>query len=1303
MAERRFQSKFYTALKKRLDSLKYPQPLGLDSVPLVEALLTDLLKTVEGFNQLKRQLSEATGKIRDLTDSVIPLQNELSLTLKKNNELHLHLMSTKEEFDSKTSFWRASMTKLEEENSDLNFYVKKLKDDISRHEASNVDLRTRLDTVMSKSYTSQKPVAEVSLGKNQVFELNKPLPNTNFAGFTKPDSVWANELRAADERNRKLQEEIDNVRKNKNLVDDEIKRMQNMLENRNLEITRLTAMIGVDFKPEMITTKYRESVKNANIEQLNDRIDLLNKENIKLESELGKARQGVERFCELEKENRFMVENLGELRNQNNSLLNKLAELERIGKGLSNLNEIEKIKSTNLDLQTKIQKLQSDNTFLQAECQKLESQKFSNTSENQAALEALSKLSQEREVLQSQLQEFEFLLSEAKQELTSSKDREKFLQGQVSTLKKELETIQQTYSRINKDHLSTTEESYQLRQKIAALESQKNVKQAELETTQFENERLAKLKKIVEDQLEETKNELMGLKTEFTGSNSQKQKLAVLLDAAQKEVAGLKDENSHLLKLREKDKQALIEIEERERDLSNQLSAAMHSNRVIQKEHQSISDELSSKMDEMRRASHLKSSYEQELSELRPIKQKYQQLIEESQSLKNSALTKESLHTKLQRQIDSLEDSLRLKEISLAEQSKLCISYREQITKLENEIDSIKDHAAILNSNVKQTEYLHTETSALKQQINDYREKERELLRTIEQLKAELKKAAEAVKSMQKQVSRVTEQKQSAENEIEKLKGFMNDLQNKDLQGQSEHVKIEERLFQSELLAEELKRQVGLEQHHRYRAEDELMSVKSLLDNEKTNTNRLLEQNTQLKSLISNLEKLKEDLLKKISSFSNDKNLDDEHKSQLVSEISALRKELVSKNSENSKLTEAVKAIDQERDYIQTLLDQKTEENHAVETALANSQKDNVILKDTINSLQNKDSTSYKRIEEKDFQVKKLGEKCKHQESELEEIRAAFSSQARQVQELNEHLMAITKENQYVNEQLMKVTHEKDNLKKYYEDKARNDRMTQQMARSVEREKEDLLLTYKKACEENERLNQAVATLTAEQRETYIKLQACEQELVNAQTHISMQEHEIFNLQQEINTFERQISHLTFQLETSERKTQEIGEIKESFMREVASARQIALNVEASKDDLIRKLSASENEKLILESKIRSMQSEISALKSQFEFEKQRSEELQVVLAKERETLFKTQKDLGRVEMNKGLDDDFVSSQLQSTRNQLMNLEMENLKLKEENGRNNHKLHKYEGKIKDLEVQLNKTSAAFRYADDWDS
>lgn len=46
--------KRFLLLKKRLDALHYCQPLTIESSALVEKLLNDLVKTTEGFQQLKK-------------------------------------------------------------------------------------------------------------------------------------------------------------------------------------------------------------------------------------------------------------------------------------------------------------------------------------------------------------------------------------------------------------------------------------------------------------------------------------------------------------------------------------------------------------------------------------------------------------------------------------------------------------------------------------------------------------------------------------------------------------------------------------------------------------------------------------------------------------------------------------------------------------------------------------------------------------------------------------------------------------------------------------------------------------------------------------------------------------------------------------------------------------------------------------------------------------------------------------------------------------------------------------------------
>ena len=48
----------FTGLRKRLDQLGYRQPLGLESLPLVERLFNDLLHTTESLRNAKLQVTK---------------------------------------------------------------------------------------------------------------------------------------------------------------------------------------------------------------------------------------------------------------------------------------------------------------------------------------------------------------------------------------------------------------------------------------------------------------------------------------------------------------------------------------------------------------------------------------------------------------------------------------------------------------------------------------------------------------------------------------------------------------------------------------------------------------------------------------------------------------------------------------------------------------------------------------------------------------------------------------------------------------------------------------------------------------------------------------------------------------------------------------------------------------------------------------------------------------------------------------------------------------------------------------------
>lgn len=78
--------KKYLALKKKLDALHYTQPLGVDSVTLVDRILNDLIRTTEGFQKLKKMNESYQTDLSKV--NLNPLKKENQRLTKENNELH---------------------------------------------------------------------------------------------------------------------------------------------------------------------------------------------------------------------------------------------------------------------------------------------------------------------------------------------------------------------------------------------------------------------------------------------------------------------------------------------------------------------------------------------------------------------------------------------------------------------------------------------------------------------------------------------------------------------------------------------------------------------------------------------------------------------------------------------------------------------------------------------------------------------------------------------------------------------------------------------------------------------------------------------------------------------------------------------------------------------------------------------------------------------------------------------------------------------------------------------------------------
>lgn len=93
------QQKF-SNLRKRLDQLGYKQPLGVESLPLVEKLFADLVHTTESLKNAKLEIGQQTTETKDIDSAIEPYKSDNAKLVKENNDLHKQLIKQKEESDA---------------------------------------------------------------------------------------------------------------------------------------------------------------------------------------------------------------------------------------------------------------------------------------------------------------------------------------------------------------------------------------------------------------------------------------------------------------------------------------------------------------------------------------------------------------------------------------------------------------------------------------------------------------------------------------------------------------------------------------------------------------------------------------------------------------------------------------------------------------------------------------------------------------------------------------------------------------------------------------------------------------------------------------------------------------------------------------------------------------------------------------------------------------------------------------------------------------------------------------------------
>uniref|UniRef100_A0A8C6UF99 Centrosomal protein 135 n=1 Tax=Neogobius melanostomus TaxID=47308 RepID=A0A8C6UF99_9GOBI len=209
-AERKFVN-----LRKRLDQLGYRHPLGIESLPLVEKLFSDLVHTTESLRSAKLSVGKTEKEGKNFDVLLEPYKTENARLVRENNDLHLDLLKLKEDKDRVISELKAHVRKLDHDTTDLKFlnnqYVHKVR-------CLEKDSKAKAERIQQLQEKNMQAVVQTPGGKKRSIPFRRqrmqvddliPPPSSSSYPVPQPDDPYvADMLLLADGRIHELQEDI---------------------------------------------------------------------------------------------------------------------------------------------------------------------------------------------------------------------------------------------------------------------------------------------------------------------------------------------------------------------------------------------------------------------------------------------------------------------------------------------------------------------------------------------------------------------------------------------------------------------------------------------------------------------------------------------------------------------------------------------------------------------------------------------------------------------------------------------------------------------------------------------------------------------------------------------------------------------------------------------------------------------------------------------------------------------------------------------------------------------------------------
>ena len=429
----------YGELKSQLSDLNYLYPFSEDSMPLIRAMLQDLVSTVTSYKALETEHEITKEELRLAVEEL----NRMGSIVRERNQLQLQLAKTRDEVDVRSSQERQRTVAAEEQALRLELLVSQLRYDNGQVEKENSELRSRMQQILVCG--EQSSPHEIHIAGSLV--LPNHLGEESEVGQTRQGP----EIAALKTEIKELETVTESLRKELRLVT----RKYKDLESKFLEqspVTQSGTFVGVG--------------GTADSKQLSDKLDFVNARYEELKLLHSKCRTPTEKYHEMEEEMKNMA---------NGDLVVQLKqEAVKSKREIESLNK--ELKRTSNELKTKEKELRAirggDSRKLAGQVALLEDKLRQVTEDRDELIQKLDEIDRSIQSMESEILKIESENAELKREKIAKE--EAFL-----GISKQLQEVNAILNSLT-DDMHGSEENERLKFRIAQLE--KELKLREIET-----------------------------------------------------------------------------------------------------------------------------------------------------------------------------------------------------------------------------------------------------------------------------------------------------------------------------------------------------------------------------------------------------------------------------------------------------------------------------------------------------------------------------------------------------------------------------------------------------------------------------------------------------------------------------------------------------------------------------------------------------------------------------------------------------------------------------------------------------